>query len=137
MGTMDTVTIYIDEGVALPSPPSNHHEIEWVSQKGLLDRSQGPYKISADGCLLKKEVGRVQTGKFETLELESDSVKIPKMKTISEEWVLHPQHGSFEFHATINNTWYAYEARFTNGELDTIILLQKTDPTNNRNILQE
>lgn len=123
---MNAARVYIARGVELPEFSGVPSNFEWKSTRGLLDREHGPYKITSDGYLLRKEIERVQTDREKTIEVTNETVTVPKYKTINDEWVVHPQHGSFEFHATIDGTRYAYEARFTNTTLDEIVLLEQT-----------
>ncbi|MFC5279695.1 hypothetical protein ACFPM1_13135 [Halorubrum rubrum] len=53
---------------------------------------------------------------------------VPNTQTVDEEfWLDHNMHGSFEFHGRSDDIedgfFWSYEARFTRGQLDTIVFL--------------
>lgn len=145
MGLFDYV--HLSEGVELPkfSEDVSPHEVEWQSKKVAGWPSLRHFKIQ-DGRLLRKEVEteemtdkeadeyareRSEYDSWEEWNRNGDELLEPldpwREEVVEENWVDHNQHGSFEFHGTINGDRWSYEARFTKGELDKIILLSGPD----------
>lgn len=145
MGLFDTVII--DSEVALPEFTGDRNAIEW--QTKTIDRPvMRTFRITSDGRLLRKERSyrdltpeerseKARERGFESWEAwEAAETPDPLPmwdRTVEEEWwVDHGRHGSFEFHASTAEWRYSYEARFTDGELDDIILLSKNPRTSSR-----
>lgn len=145
MGLFDYVEI--DTNIELPEFPGEPQDLEWQS-KTINAPLMDTYKISNDGRLLKKKQEKRKMTEdeirkkanehgFESWEEweNSDNTFGPldnwKYTVKNEYWIDQNRHGSFEFHASSrhikendDNTFWSYEARFTDGDLDGIILLK-------------
>jgi hypothetical protein len=142
MGIFATVEIGGD--VELPHFPESldHTTRWWQSKRGLDLYEQGPYKITKDGrLLLKQRTYREKTDEekqaeaekwgldswdsFVTCYEESGGMLIPDEVY----WSDQDYHGAFEAHASGKreedwpDVFFSYEFRFSNGELDEIVLL--------------
>lgn len=143
MGLYDTVII--EPAVDLPDFEGDREAMDWQT-KSIGQPVMRTFKISADGRLLRKEQSHRDLGldeldaKAQELGYESwDAFEaadtlgpFPEWeRTVEDEWwVDHQQHGTFEFHGSSAVRRYSYEARFTNGQLDGILLLSKTQRSN-------
>lgn len=142
MGLYDI--IILGEDVELPEWPFEETNVGWQT-KQIGRPFMGTYKIE-DNRLLRKEE-EVETKELSDAELEEkigEDASGPlaelarrEREVTDEWWVDHNHHGSFEFHTSypeeINTDdkfptregkeWWSYEARFTKGELEKIVLL--------------
>ena len=109
--------VVVGEGVSLPTFPHKKEGIEWQTKTigyPLLDK----YRITENGRLLK------QQAIFETVEEEDDDSVHPFPFVVKEaEWEEHKMHGSFTFYNSVEGEWWEFEARFTDGELEKIVLI--------------
>lgn len=148
MGLFDTVLI--EDNIELPNFPKdkNVRELEWQS-KDIGRPFMRTFKITNDGRLLRKESEKEEMTDEELDEYAQEKgydswgawneaetrfnepLGTWKYKVIDEWWVDHNMHGSFEFHASgkrvegFEDVYWSYEARFTKGELEKIVHLQK------------
>lgn len=138
MGLYDD--LIIDDSVTLPEFTGDRAAIDWQT-KTIGRPYMRTFKITADGRLLRKEQSFRELTAAElddkARERGHDSWSawedaetfgpLPSWKqTVDEEWwVDHHQHGTFEFHGSTTDHHYSYEARFTKGGLDEILLLSK------------
>lgn len=148
MGLYDVVEI--EAGVGLAEFEGESDAVEWQT-KSIERPFMRTFKLTADGRLLRKEQSmRDLTPEERTVKAREhgfDSWEawvaadgfgpLPTWaQTVDEEWwVDHHQHGSFEFHGSTPDHRYSYEARFTKGDLDGIVLLSKEprqEPTRRR-----
>lgn len=138
MGLFDTVVV--EQGVNLPEFEGDPETVEW--QTKTIDRPcMRTFKLTAEGRLLRKEQSvrdldaeerdakAQERGHDSWAEWEAaDTIgPLPAWGRVVDEewWVDHERHGSFEFHGSTKTEWYSYEARFTHGELDEILLLSR------------
>lgn len=137
MGMYDTVEI--EEGVELPEFDHDPSTVGWQT-KDIGHPIMREFRITEDGRLLRHEVRTEETDEPMEWTEEGEGPTLYEHEVVDETWVDHNQHGSFEFHTGVGPdggdmqspdvdeyTWYSYEARFTEGELDEIVLLQKGD----------
>lgn len=136
MGIYDDVII--DSGVDLPEYEGDSEAVDWQT-KSIGRPHLRTLKLTAGGRLLRKEQSmrdltpEERTAKalergfdsWEAWEAADSPGPLPTWnRTVDEEWwVDHHQHGSFEFHGSTPEHRYSYEARFTDGALDGILLL--------------
>lgn len=144
MGLYDSIVL--EAGVDLPEFEGDREAVDWQTKSIGMPFMQ-TFKLTSDGRLLRKEQS-VRDLTAEELDAKAreqgyDSwadweaadtfSPLPSWKRAVDEewWVDHHQHGSFEFHGHTDETRYSYEARFTKGELDEILLLDssKREPT--------
>lgn len=146
MGLFDTVQL--EDGVDLPEFPEdkNPRELDWQS-KNIQGPAMDDFKLTADGRLLKKEVTKEKRSLRELNEKareegyddwndikQNGSDFLPtfglQQKVVDETWVDYDQHGTFKFYASgsrldgFEDKRWSYEARFTDGQLDKIVLLR-------------
>lgn len=148
MGLYDDLVI--EPGVDLPAFDGDHQAVDWQT-KTIGRPFMQAYKLTADGRLLRQEQSmrdltpeeRAEKARdrgydsWEAWEAADTFGPLPGWEqTVDEEWwVDHNQHGTFEFHGSTENHRYSYEARFTKGDLDGIVLLSKEarkEPTSHR-----
>ena len=124
MGVFDT--IIIGDDVELPELEGEDGEIWWQTKEVDMP-SMTKYKIE-DGKLLKHQVEREEK---EDEYTEVMGLELPKTEVVDEWWSEYPIHGTFEFHGHNEDHRYSYEARFTKGDLDEIVLLEKKERSDN------
>ncbi len=147
MGLFDRVII--EDGINLPGFPEDADptEVEWQT-KQIGQPFMGAYKLASDGRLLRREReyremtqaelnekaqehGYDSWDSWEAADTPLDTPLETWKRTVDEEWwVDHNMHGTFEFHASgkridgsDDDKFWSYEARFTHGDLEEIILL--------------
>ncbi len=144
MGLFDTIEL--EEDITLPEFDGNPQNVEWQS-KTLGRPAMMTYKLTNDGRLLERKnstrkmteeeiVKRANEAGYDTWEEweEADTFgPLESWKTVTDEvwWEDTHRHGSFEMHGITNrksddSIYWSYEVRFTKGELDEIILLDKS-----------
>jgi len=151
MGLFDTVIL--GDKIELPEFSSEPQNVEWQSKTIGGHPLMNLFKITNDGRLTKKEKSYRDMTDEEIKEMakengydsweeweESDSKLAPMdswKRVVDEEWWTdHNQHGSFEIHSSTKNIddyeniYWSYEVRFTEGNLDDIILLNKKELSN-------
>lgn len=144
--------VFIEEGIDIPKyEHEDPADIIWQSKRGI-DKYSGPYKLTTDGRLKRKEKKfeektekekkkEAENNGFVSWEEYKDSIQdsgleeriengypvLPpsNKKCVDEWWADHNMHGTFIFYNCIENVYYSYEARFTRGDLEKIILLDK------------
>lgn len=145
-------TVEIESGVDIPDFPGDPQEADWQSKIGV-DPYNGPYRITDDGRLLRQqETRREKTDEekreeaaeygFDTWADYKEAVEavdifesmdngwppFVREQTVDEEWWGdHNQHGTVRFRTRHDGVRYAYEARFTKGDLDDIVLIDRSD----------
>lgn len=113
-----------------------------ITEDGRLERKEQDYREKTD----EEKAEEAEEHGFDSWEAYKDEVEhmpldekfdhgyptILRESTLDETyWVDHNQHGSFEFHTSLpaddgdDTWWWSYEARFTKGDLDEIVLLEK------------
>lgn len=138
MGLYDDLVI--EPEIDLPAFEGDHQEVDWQT-KSIGRPFMQSYKLTADGRLLRQEQSmrdltpeerteKAQERGYESWEEWEAADTFGPLpgweQTVDEEWwVDHNQHGTFEFHGSTVDFRYSYEARFTKGELDGIVLLSK------------
>lgn len=147
MGIFDHIVV--DEDVDLPHFPEDWpRDLGWQTKS--LQRSLSTFGITPEGLLRKEQTYREKTeqeknemaqeytdGEAQTWEewknIGEDKPLSPPLetwkRTVQEEWwVDHHQHGSVRFYTSSRghdflDGYVEYEARFTKGELDEVVLL--------------
>ncbi len=143
MGLYDNIEL--EDDVILPEFENDPQEVEWQT-KTLGQPFMHTYKITNGGRLLEKNISKRDMTEEEITKRaneegydsweeweEADTFgPLDSWKQVTDEiwWTDTNQHGSFEMHAITyegdESTYWSYEARFTKGELDEIILLRKS-----------
>lgn len=137
MGIFDTIVFGDD--VDLPEFDYEDPDEIWWQTKSIGHPGMRKFKIE-DGRLYRNEVEREETDEvMEHTGDGSDGRPIRTTRVVDEEWVDHNQHGAFQFHGTVGGVssdigdyegpevYYRYEARFLDGELEDIVLLEKEE----------
>lgn len=138
MGLFDRVVF--DTEVELPEFDGTHQAVDWQT-KSIGRPFMRTFKLTADGRLMRRErsmrdltpeerAAKARDRGFDSWEAWEAADTFGPLptwdRTVDEEWwVDHHQHGSFEFHGSTPDHRYSYEARFTKGALDEILLLSK------------
>jgi len=146
MGLFDYIEL--DEEIELPEFSGDPQDLDWQS-KSIGRPVMITYKITSDGRLLEKKTEdrkltdeeiqeKAEENGYESWEAWEESeggfgpLESWKYTVDKEYWEDYNMHGSFEFHASgkrvddYDDIYWSYEARFTNGDLDEIILLKKS-----------
>lgn len=136
MGLYDTVIV--EKNVNLPKFEGDPSEIEWQTKD--LNSLMDIYKITSSGKLLRKNIEKEERSEeelnkkaeekgYDSYEEMVEDKKVYsiayKMKKVDEWWEEIDIHGSFKFYSTIDDKRWTYEARFSYGSLDDIILIDK------------
>lgn len=147
MGIYDV--LQIEQDVNLEQFDHDPREIPWQT-KSLGQPAALTYKLADDRLYLQKQTYREMegeeldeyvssrtNGEHDSWEewVDSDGMMpIPSWKkTVDEQWWVDMQHrGSFEFHYSVDDVYYSYEARFSGETLDEILLLESKDISSNR-----
>lgn len=113
------------EGVELPGFPDDPTEVEWQTRD--LANLLETYRLTPDGRLEKLEQEHVEEQRSdgddpETYDHARGNFR-RNSRVVDEEWVDAERHGTFAFYATVDDTRWRYEARFTDGSLDEFVLL--------------
>lgn len=145
MGLYDIIEL--ENEITLPKFKGEINDVEWQSKDVQGRPFMATYKITNDGRLMEQKVSKRpmtdeeikeranQAGYDSWDEWEQDEAAlgpIDSWKQVTDEvwWEDCNQHGSFEMHALTyegeESTYWSYEVRFTDGELDEIILLSKS-----------
>jgi len=132
MGIYDV--LQIEQDVSLEQFDHDPREIPWQT-KSLDQPAALTYKLADDRLELDEYVSSRTNGEYDSWEewVDSDGMMpIPSWKkTVDEQWWVDMQHrGSFEFHYSVDDLYYSYEARFSDETLDEILLLESKDITN-------
>lgn len=139
MGLYDVVLV--DADLDLPGFDGDREAVEWQT-KSIGQPFMRTFKLTADRRLLRQEqsyrdltpaerTAMARDRGFESWDAWEDADTLGPLptwdRTVDETWwVDHDQHGSVEFHGLAETHHYSYEARFTEGDLDEILLLEKT-----------
>lgn len=141
-------TIILEDEIELPEFNASPQEIEWQTKTIQKQPIMDVYKLTNDGRLHRQKqsfrdmtedemIQRAKKAGYDSWEEweNSDSAFGPldSWKRVVDEtwWVDEDRHGSFEIHGSTRrldnheDIYWSYEIRFTNGDLDEIILLSK------------
>lgn len=126
MGLFDT--IIVEDGMDLPGFEEEERPERWQS-KDVERPAMQTYRITTEGRLERREVEREEAGtrRLPGTDEGGDGFELPEYEVVDEWWADHNQHGSFQFYTTVGDRRYRYEARFTRGDLDGIVLIEKRD----------
>lgn len=151
MGMYDTLEIENNVQIEEMSIDVDPHKLTWQTKTVGPPPSMRKFKISNDGKLLRKETIKTKRSDeemdkkareegYESWDdwVESDTMlgkpyESNKYKVESVWWANHNMHGELEFHTTtrhikgVDDYYVSYEATFTKGELDEIMLVEERD----------
>lgn len=132
MGLFDYLCIEDGADIELPGFSGDPTAVEWQT-KTIRRPALEVYKITMDRRLYREDAH------YETVPeadrphydeelggFEEDWQKTRGMlRKIPQGWTDTAYHGGFEFHTTVDDEWYSYEATFTDGDL---VAIERHDP---------
>jgi len=98
-----------------------------VFQTKSFDRLMDDLRITKEGKLELLHFEMVEDGEWQP---SWSDVSIPKWNRVNEEWVEwhnrrgETYHGVFNFYELSDDVWHEYEAKFTDGKLDSIRVVE-------------
>lgn len=132
MGMFDHVRIEDGLDTELPEFNGDSASIDWQT-KTFRHPRMDVYKITMDGRLFKEDAHYENVPEEERPNynekiggFESDLKKLAgSRRKVHEGWMDTTYHGILEFHRHVDGEGYAYEAKFTDGELVEITRIER------------
>lgn len=107
------------DDIPLPEFDGDPNDVEWQSKTFddafCLER----VRITADGRLLREDA-RYEEVPLEDRPHPDEYPMLGSMNKVTEGWTDAEYHGIFHFYASVDDEWYAYDAKFTDGDLEAI-----------------
>lgn len=129
MGLYDTLTFEDGLEIDFPDVGADPFEITWQTKTVARDRPRmRTYEVTANGRLFEQEVEYERVPEEERpgydgeLEgFESEFAKgLGSLRDVPQGWSDTEYHGTFEFHAVVDDEYVSLEATFTDGQLVAI-----------------
>jgi hypothetical protein len=123
MGMYDYVEV--ESSISLTNFPCSSEGVQFQTKD--FDQTMSVYKITSKGRLQKMKMRCESVPEDERPSFENSTFKdtiLAKItgifRTVSEGWVDENFHGTFTFYTHLENNWYTYKAKFTDGKLVSI-----------------
>lgn len=121
MGLFDTIELPAD--LSLPGLDADPSTIEW--QTKTIDRPvMRRFRLTRDGRLLQEETHSETVPEEDRPYYGTDKWEefafLGSIRTVHEGWTERRYHGVIEFHASLDERFARYEARFTDGRLAAV-----------------